>query len=203
LGINPEAVVLEGRVVLNVVKKTCFWLIFGLVNLAVLQSRADIVHYSLNNVILDEGNAQMTGVFSWTYNAGEFNDGVGQFISLSIPWSLHDETDLKASFDIAKSIEITLPGSVHDDGVDITLVLVQPLTPTTSSLINLVQTGTLNRSKYSIGGNGFHDGFFLSGSVSPTVAVPEPSGFPLLLLGLAAIGFVSVRRRSGRSPATP
>ena len=69
---------------------------------------------------------------------------------------------------LRKSIEITLEGSVHDDGVDITLFLSQPLTPTTSSLIDLAET----ESKYEIGGNGFHDGFFLSGSISPVISVP-------------------------------
>jgi hypothetical protein len=82
---------------------------------------------------------------------------------LDIPFTSHDHTDLDAVFDIGSSIEITLEGSVHDDGVDITLFLLQPLTPTTGSALDLV------RSKYEIGGNGFHDGFFLSGSIVPEV----------------------------------
>ena len=57
-----------------------------------------------------------------------------------------------------------LAGSVHDDGVDITLFLVEPLTPTTASAIDLAQ------SAYDIGGNGFHTGLFLSGSVGPDLA---------------------------------
>ena len=78
-------------------------------------------------------------------------------------FTLHNHTDLDAVFDIENSIEITLEGSVHDDGVDIALFLSQPLTPATSSSIDRV------RSKYEIGGNGFHDGLFLSGSISPTL----------------------------------
>ncbi len=48
--------------------------------------------------------------------------------------------------------------------MDITLVLSTPLTPTTGSLIDLLL------SKYEIGGNGFHDGVFVSGSVSPVLS---------------------------------
>ena len=50
------------------------------------------------------------------------------------------------------------------DSVTYALVLLQPLTPTTSALINLVT------SKYEIGGNGFHDGLFLSGRISPVIS---------------------------------
>ena len=125
------------------------------------------VNYTLDNVILDDNNAQMTGIFSWTYDIGDFENGVGQFNSLDIPFTSHDHTELNATIAVLESIEITLPGSTHDDGVDITLVLLQPLTPTTSSMINLVATDTLNESKYEIGGNGFHTGLFLSGSIAP------------------------------------
>ena len=134
-------------------------------------AQTDTVTYTLDNVILDEDNAQMTGIFSWTYVIGDFENGVGQFSSLDIPFTSHDHTDLNANIAVLESIEITFPGSVHDDGIDITLVLVQPLTPTTSSLINLVATDTLNESKYEIGGNGFHTGLFLSGSISPINSV--------------------------------
>lgn len=65
---------------------------------------------------------------------------------------------------MTQSIEITLPGSTHDDGVDIVLVLSIPLAPNTSSLIDLVL------SKYEIGGNGFHDGVFVTGRISPTLS---------------------------------
>jgi hypothetical protein len=135
-------------------------------SLASLDTQADTVFYTLKNVTLN-GNKPMSGTFSWTYDVGDFENGVGQFIYLDIPWTLHDHTDLNVTFDIGKSIEITLEGSVHDDGVDITLVLAQPLTPTTSSLLSLGS----GQSKYEIGGNGFHVGLFQSGSIS---RVPEP-----------------------------
>lgn len=136
---------------------------------------ADTVCYTLDNVTLAD-NTQMTGTFSWTYDVGDFENGVGQFTFLEIPWTSHDHTDLDAAFDIGGSIEITLEGSVHDDGVDITLVLAQLLTPTTASLLVLGP----GESKYEIGGNGFHDGWFQSGSISPLL---EPENLPDPLLG--------------------
>jgi hypothetical protein len=121
-----------------------------------------------------------------------FRLSAGQFSFLDIPYTPHDHTDLDAVFDIGNSIEITLAGSVHDDGVDITLFLLQPLTPTTSSSIDLV------RSKYSIGGNGFHDGLFLSGSISPTVSVPSVS-----LPGLLALAGLLLASGWHHSAAAP
>ena len=137
----------------------CFWVILSLTVVAVSRAHAEEVHYALENVILDDGAVPMAGTFSWTYTSGDFENGAGQFSFLSIPYTLHDHTDLNAVFDIGSSIEITLEGSVHDDGVDITLFLLQPLTPTTPAAIDLV------RSKYEIGGNGFHVGSFLSGDI--------------------------------------
>ncbi len=123
-----------------------------------------VAYYRLDNVVLQEGNALMTGVFSWSYAPGDFQNGIGQFLTLDIPFTAHDQTDLTIVFDITKSIEFTLPGNFHDDGVDITLFLLQPLTPTTGADLDLT------RSVYDIGGNGFHAGSFVSGSIQPTQA---------------------------------
>ena len=141
------------------VKNVCYRIICGFVFMVAFDAHADTANYILDNVILDD-NTQMTGTFTWTYDAGDFENGVGQFTSLNIPHTSHDHTDLNISIDIGKTIEITLIGNFHDDGVDISLVLLQALTPTTSSPLDLVQ------SKYDIGGNGFHAGLFLSGSIS-------------------------------------
>ena len=138
-------------------------MIASLIFLAAVNAHADSVTYTLENVILDD-STQMIGSFFWTYDTGNFESGIGQFTSLDIPHTSHDHTDLDANIDVTQSIEITLPTSTHDDGVDIALVLLQPLTPTTSALINLVT------SKYEIGGNGFHDGLFLSGRISPVIS---------------------------------
>ena len=166
-----------------------FWMIFSFINVIAFNAHAETVYYSLDNVIMSENSEQMTGIFSWTFT-NEFEKGEGQFISLEIPWTIHDESDLTANIDVTESIEITLEGSVHDDGVDIMLVLLQPLTPNTSSPINLTNTV----SKYEIGGNGFHTGYFLSGSISPTNTTlsitPASSGFSEISWGPELPGFV-------------
>lgn len=158
-------------------RNICFWLLFCSINMIAPNGRAETVYYSLDNVILDDGT-QMTGIFSWIYDIGDFENGVGQFASLDIPWTSHDESDLAATFDIGGSVEITLTNNLHDDGVDITLFLLQSLTPTTPSAIDLA------RSKYDIGGNGFHAGRFLGGTVSPTnltlSIAATPPGFAAL-----------------------
>lgn len=173
-------------------KVICFWTVLILIGMVSANAQAVTVVYTLDNVILDDNNAPMAGTFSWTFNEGNFENGVGQFSFLEIPFTNHDHTDLDAVIDIGNSIEITLDGSVHDDGVDITLFLVQPLTPTTPASIDLV------RSKYEIGGNGFHDGSFLSGSISPIVVVPSVS-FPGLL-ALSALLLASGRALLSISP---
>ncbi len=147
---------------MSAAKNICFWMICGFIFIAAFNAHAATVSYTLENIILDD-NTQMTGRFSWIFDIGDFENGVGQFTSLEIPYTSHNQDDLDATFDVGRSIEITLDANIHDDGVDISLILLQPLTPTTSSSINLVE------SKYSIGGNGFHDGLFLSGRISPDI----------------------------------
>jgi len=144
--------------------------------------RAESVTYTLDNVVLDDNNAVLTGTFVWTYTVGDFQNGSGQFSALTVPFTVHDETDLDAVFDVGGSIEITLPGSVHDDGVDITLFLAQALTPTSGSPLDLAT------SKYEIGGNGFHTGVFLGGAVVPSGVTGAPEALPAsgTILSLAA-----------------
>ena len=142
-------------------------LFLGFFAVASSSARSAVVQYTLENVILDDGGALMAGTFAWTYAPGDFENGTGEFIYLDVPYTTHDHTDLLAVFDVGSSIEITLEGCVLDDGVDITLFLLEPLTPTTGSDLDLVRSG------YDIGGNGFHTGLFLSGSVVP-VEVPGP-----------------------------
>lgn len=147
---------------MRLVNNIRLWLVCCFIPIAAFDALATTVNYTLINVFLDD-NTQMKGAFSWTFDTGEFENGVGQFTYLDIPHTVHNHNDLNATIDVGQSIEITLPGSTHDDGIDITLVLSQPLTPTVSSSINLIE------SKYEIGGNGFHDGLFQSGEISPDI----------------------------------
>jgi len=155
----------------------CCGLLFGFIQLAVLDVRAETAYYTLDNVVLD-ALTQMTGIFSWTYEPGNFENGDGQFISLFIPNSAHNQDDLIATIEPSQ-IEITFDGNVHGDGVDIKLVLEPELMLNSTSLIKTNTT----ESKYSIGGDGFYDGYFLSGSIAPTNATlsmsADPSGFVL------------------------
>lgn len=143
------------------INETCQWVLWCAMGLFLWQAHAETVYYTLENVIL-QGNNQMTGVFSWTYDIDDFENGTGAFLDLNIPWTAHDETDLEVSVDTGGSIEITFPGNLHDDGVDIKLALQTALTPTSSASLDL------DLSKYEIGGNGFHDGVFRSGQITLT-----------------------------------
>lgn len=142
---------------MKAIRNVFFW-----ISIAATCVCAETVCYTLDHVLLDDGT-QITGFFSWIYSPGDFENGVGQFHSLDIPHSTHNQDNLTTTIEPAQ-IEITFDGNVHDDGVDIKLVLLEPLSLTTSSMINV----STNESKYSIGGNGFNDGFFLGGSIVPT-----------------------------------
>jgi hypothetical protein len=143
-------------------KKFMICMISCLFGAVLFYGHAETVYYGLENVTLDDGT-QLSGFISWTYTPDNFENGTNQFIYLDIPHSAHNQGDLIATIEPSQ-IEITFDGNVHDDGVDIKLVLLEPLTPFTFSSID---TNT-NESKYSIGGNGGNDGIFLSGRVVPT-----------------------------------
>jgi hypothetical protein len=129
-------------------------------------AQAETASYVLNEVIMHNAyngqEGQMTGIFSWTYDLGDFENGVGTFSELFIPWlAPSDYALLVITFDIGNSIEFTRGGiSEHDAGIDITLFFQQALTPTGSTLLDLA------RSKFDIGGNGFIKGAFTDGSIS-------------------------------------
>lgn len=146
--------------------------VWVLIGMAAMGSHAEVVYYELDNVFQSDGR-QMIGIFSWTYTSLEdFENGTGEFIALDIPWTAHNQTDLNITFDSGSSIEFTLEGDFHDDGVDVQLFFEQSLSPTNGSLLNLT------RSKYDIGGNGFHAGTYLFGRISPIKAVMSMGAAP-------------------------
>ena len=103
----------------------------------------------------------MTGSFDWTYAAGDFENGSGQFTSLGIPWYNPGINNLNITIE-SNSIEFSLIQNLDDRGLDISIFLVEPLAPDRSSLIDLA------RSKYEIAPvNQIHSGEFDSGSIVP------------------------------------
>ena len=159
---------------------------------AITNVHAATVNYTLDNIFLDADN-QMTGTFEWTYNEGDFENGTGVFSELFIPFTTRTLDELNITFDIKKSIEITLIANLDSDGVDISLVFDNALTPTQSTLLNL---DTFNGSKWSLGGTGAHNAF-ISGGVSPEVAaVPVPAVIWLFGSGLLGLVGVAVRKKA-------
>jgi hypothetical protein len=156
----------------------------GMLIAAITDANAASVSYTLENIFLGT-TTQMTGAFEWTYDDGDFENGTGQFTELFIPGTTKTLEDLNVSFDINKSIEFSLIANLDNDGVDITLVLANPLTPTQSSLLDL------NASKWSLGATGTNY-LFNSGGVS-LVAVPIPAA--VLLFGSGVIGLIGYTRR--------
>ncbi|MGB7326139.1 MAG: hypothetical protein WBD31_14800 [Rubripirellula sp.] len=98
-------------------------------------ANADVVTFGLESVYTNRGG-NMTGQFTWTYVPGDFEDGHGEFISLDVPHTLHGLEDLIITIE-TNQIEFSLDGSFHDDGVDITLSLVEPFSPTAPVALDL------------------------------------------------------------------
>ena len=127
------------------------------------------VTYNLENVMLlpdisDPGApAQlMTGSFDWTYQLGDFENGTGQFTEMNMPWYGNDYNSLIINIDLT-SIEFTLPGNFHDRGVDVTLFLLDPLSPNQPATIDTVN------SIFEIQQGPTYQGHVISGAVVPVL----------------------------------
>jgi hypothetical protein len=165
-----------------IIRATTFaWLA---VIMSVGTAQANTVSYTLDNVFLGT-TSQMTGTFEWTYDVGDFENGTGVFSKLFIPGTTKTLNDLNITFDIKKSIEFSLIANLDNDGVDITLVFLNPLSLTQSTLLDL------NESQWSLGATGTNY-LFNSGGIS-LVAVPIPAA--VWLFGSGLIGMIAVARR--------
>lgn len=122
---------------------------------------AAVVTYTLNNVFQDNGS-QMTGTYSWTYEEGDFENGIGVFNELYVPGYGTELSGLNITID-TESIEISLNQDLHDKNVGVSLKF-PTLTPTTGSSINV----TL--SKWEDFNGGLHS--YLFGGVT-LVAIPS------------------------------
>ncbi|NOQ90680.1 MAG: VPLPA-CTERM sorting domain-containing protein [Gammaproteobacteria bacterium] len=141
---------------------------------------AATVDYTLDNIMQNNGE-QLTGTFQWTYTEDDFENGEGLFTELYIPGYGSDITGLTINFDIAKSIEFSLTANLHSLGVNVSLFLLDPLTPTTSAFIDT------SRSTYEVE-SGARRGGFVSGSITPIV-VPLPASLWLFISGLVGLSF--------------
>ncbi len=155
-----------------------------------MTAKADMATYNLNDVYLGSASNEMTGSFVYTYSAGDFENGSGVFTNLYIPWHGADFSDLVITIE-PESIEFSLDGNIHDQGLDITLFLLDGDGLSSTSLSSVIDT---NRSTYHVEHGGSKKGNIVSGSID-AVAVPEPSLGALL--GISLIGLVgagAVRR---------
>jgi hypothetical protein len=146
---------------MSVTRKICILAIFGLSCIGAFNAQAAIVGYTLDNILMTNGN-QVTGTFQWDYTDGDFENGTGTFTDLFVPGYNPSLAPLNITFDIGGSIEFSLAGDLHNQGVDYTLFFIDALTPTSGTLIDLV------RSKWEYG-RGFNtsplSGEFVSGSI--------------------------------------
>ena len=167
--------------------------------MSVGSAQADTVTYTLDNVVLagcapddcswPPGDV-ISGTFVWTFNPRDFEGGSGEFTSLVIPapldyWAPYVNLITQIQ---PNQIELTGDGNYHDVGLDISIVLLQDLSPTLPSGIDLVN------SKFECCGNGFRDQLFSSGSITPIVSsVPLPAAF--YLFGSGLLGLIGLSRR--------
>ncbi len=135
------------------------------------------VTYQLNDVWLlpdvshpGQSARQMTGSFRWTYQDGDFENGSGQMIDLNLPWFNPALEDLNFTIETG-SIEITLKGSYHDRGVDVSLHFLEPLSPNQPSTVDPT------RSTFDLEYGVSHKGHAISGTADPDLS------FALLLEG--------------------
>jgi len=129
--------------------------------------------YDLHKVLLDGGPFTtpqfLTGSFTWTYQVGDFENGAGVFTSLDVPWTGETLATLNTNIDVG-SIEIVLPGSFHDKGVDISLKLVHKLGPGVPAAIDFAT------SKFEIQDGPIHSGPVVSGEIAPPNTIPASYG---------------------------
>jgi hypothetical protein len=112
----------------------------------------------------------MTGTFVWTYTPGQFENGSGKFLNLSIPWWGTRTSPAKKISIQPKSIEITMIGNYHGYGLDITMQLQPPLSPDKVSPIDRV------RSKFHVEVGVAYEGHFTGGTIVPRCPPPTHYG---------------------------
>jgi hypothetical protein len=105
---------------------------------------------------------QMTGTFEWTYDAGDFENGSGVFTEVSIPYYGSAISTMNITIETS-SIEFSFNGNQHGFGLDLTLFLLEPLSPDQPAVIDTV------RSRYQIENGTVLEGAIISGSITPVM----------------------------------
>jgi hypothetical protein len=124
---------------------------------ATANAQLEVATFTLDGVHFENTSTPLTGTFTWTYQPGDFDNGVGQFQDIYVPWWGTNMQDLVFTIDL-DSIEITMNGSYHGLGVDIIVRLTSDLNLTTPALVD-----TVNSTYHIEQGN--HRGGMTSGSV--------------------------------------
>mgnify|MGYP006935311299 CR=1 FL=1 len=133
-----------------------------------LSAQTATVTYNLENVSMiadvshpwSTSTYPMTGTFEWTYVVGDFDNGNGVYTAMDVPWYGTDVSTLDFTIDL-NSIEMVLPGNWQNLGLDITMHLIEDLSPTEVSNLDLT------RSAFDIENNSIHKGHFVSGRIVP------------------------------------
>ncbi len=79
----------------------------------------------------------MTGRFVWTYESGDFENGAGAFTELNFPWWSEDTDPSLSSTIEVEAVEITMNGSYHDYGVDVSIKFLAPFSPDGCTLVDV------------------------------------------------------------------
>ncbi len=147
--------------------------------------------YMLDNVYLND-TKQMTGTFVWNYDVGDFEDGFATYSEFNIPtYSFATYGPYTITYDIKKSIEFSLVDNLDGTDFNISLVFENPLTPTSSALLDTVN------SKWTIRPT-IGTGLIKSGSIMPvTSAVPIPPAVWLFGSGLLGLSSFARKKKQG------
>ena len=133
---------------------------------------ADTVNGSPASFFYGTKTAVMTGQFDWQYAAGDFLNGTGTFTQLTVPFTHYGIGDLILSIDNT-SLNGTLPGNIHSQGVDFIIALAPGLT--SPALGSGIDYATSTFDIWDSGGNEYM-GHVSAGSIVPSVAtVPLPA----------------------------
>lgn len=104
---------------------------------------------------------QMTGTFLWTYPAGQFENGSGEFTSLNLPWYGTDIQGLIINIDLP-SIEMVKRPPVTNVDVDLMMFFLSDLDPIQPAMIDPA-TSIFEVQSFGV----THQGHLIRGAVVP------------------------------------